>query len=191
LPFGCFAVLLLPLRTLGIDPGLRLTGYGCLEDGPLPRVVEAGVIRLNAKTSVADRLAELEADFVDLLERLRPDVVAMELLYAHYKHPATAIIMGHARGVLMLAVRKRNLPLVELRPTEIKKSLTGHGHAGKEQIQEGIRAELHLAARPEPADVADALAIALCACKRRRVGELMPIGVKRAKIPAGARTIRP
>jgi crossover junction endodeoxyribonuclease RuvC len=171
---------------LGIDPGLRLTGYACLEPacagadgafrgGRVARVagtgvatlVEAGVVRLKAGTSVADRLAELDADLREILERLRPSVVAVEKLYAHYKHPTTAIVMGHARGVVLLNVRRAGLALVELGATEVKKSLTGNGHAGKTQMQDGVRVQLGLAARPEPADVADAAAIALCALRRR------------------------
>ncbi|MBL8757283.1 MAG: crossover junction endodeoxyribonuclease RuvC [Phycisphaerae bacterium] len=160
------------MRLLGIDPGLRITGYGCVEaSAPAhtsrPRLVEAGVLRLNPKASVSDRLAELDADLHDLLDRLRPDAAAVELLFAHYQHPATAIVMGHARGVILLALRRRNLPLVELRPTEVKKSLTGHGHAAKTQMQDAVRAALGLAARPEPPDVADALAIAMCAAIRQ------------------------
>ncbi len=178
------------MRILGVDPGLRLTGYGCVDDQPAPstpsragrhagaspaiQLVEAGVIRLNAKQSISDRLAELDHDFRELVARLRPDLVAVEMLYAHYKHPTTAIVMGHARGVLLLAIRSANLPLVELRPTEIKKSLTGHGHASKEQMQEGVRIEMGLAARPEPSDVADALAIALCATRRRNLRAIAP-----------------
>ncbi|MGQ0628501.1 MAG: crossover junction endodeoxyribonuclease RuvC [Phycisphaerales bacterium] len=167
------------MRVLGIDPGLRLTGYGCLETPAQGRssavealVVEAGVIRLDVKRSVADRLTELDLDFRALLQRVRPDIVAVEMLFSHYKHPATAIIMGHARGVLLLATRQSRLPLVELRPTEVKKSLTGHGHADKSQMQRTIRAELRLAVEPKPPDVADALAIALCALRRRNVDDL-------------------
>jgi crossover junction endodeoxyribonuclease RuvC len=168
---------------LGIDPGLRITGYACLEPasrggagvGRVARtagvgvatLVEAGVVRLNAKLSIADRLAELDTDLRELLERLQPSVVAVEKLYAHYKHPTTAIVMGHARGVVLLNIRRAGLTLVELGATEVKKSLTGNGHAGKLQMQDGVRVQLGLAARPEPADVADAAAIALCAMRRR------------------------
>jgi crossover junction endodeoxyribonuclease RuvC len=130
-------------------------------------LVEAGVVRLNAKLSIADRLAELDTDLRELLERLQPSVVAVEKLYAHYKHPTTAIVMGHARGVVLLNIRRAGLTLVELGATEVKKSLTGNGHAGKLQMQDGVRVQLGLAARPEPADVADAAAIALCAMRRR------------------------
>ena len=94
------------------------------------------------------------------------EVVAVEMLFAHYKHPTTAIVMGHARGVLLLAVRRAGLRLMELRPTMVKKSLTGHGHAHKAQMQRAIQVEFGLAALPEPSDVADALAIALCASRR-------------------------
>jgi len=164
-----------PVRALGIDPGLRLTGYGCVEPAPAmrtaragARIVEAGVFRLDAKTSVSDRLAELSADLTELIERARPDLVAVEQLYAHYKHPATAIVMGHARGVILLAVRRAGLPLVELRPSEVKKAATGHGHAAKDQMQRAMQAEFNLPELPKPPDVADALAIALTALRRQR-----------------------
>ncbi len=163
------------VRVLGIDPGLRLTGYGCIEPlaraqaapGRSPvRVIEAGVFRLDAKSTVSDRLQELRRDFVDLLSRCEPQIVAVEALYAHYAHPATAIVMGHARGVILLSVREAGLKLVELRPAEVKKSATGYGQAVKEQVQRAMQAELGLAELPRPPDVADALAIALCAWRR-------------------------
>lgn len=159
-----------------------MTGYACLEPSGamaggrrgrvggagwgVARLVEAGVVRLNAKVSVSDRLMELDTDMRELLERLRPTVVAVEKLYAHYKHPTTAIVMGHARGVVLLNIRRSGARLIELGATEVKKSLTGNGHAGKPQMQDGVKAQLGLSARPEPADVADAAAIALCALRR-------------------------
>ncbi len=159
------------MKVLGIDPGLRVTGYGCVS-GSLPggTLVEAGVIRLARSSAgappIPDRLAELDTDLRALLERLRPDAVGVESLFAHYKHPATAIGMAHARGVILLAARRAGLRLVEIRPNEIKKFLTGHGHAGKRQMQEAVQAQLRLKAPPEPPDVADAIAIALCAAWR-------------------------
>ncbi len=165
------------MRVLGVDPGLRLTGYGCIEPGPSGyHIVEAGVFRLaragndGDTASVSSRLAELDRDFRDLLERLSPGVVAVEGLFAHYKHPATAIVMGHARGVLLLAVERRGLPLIELKPTEVKKSLVGWGHADKSQMQRVIQTEFKLPEPPSPPDVADALAIALCAAHRSGLG---------------------
>lgn len=159
------------MRTLGIDPGLRITGYGCVEgDAGEPELVEAGVIRLTrtgrSAASISERLEELDADVREVLDRLRPGVVAVEALFAHYKHPATAIAMGHARGVILLAVRRAGSRLVELRPNEVKKFMTGHGHAAKGQMQDAVRMRLRLPGRPEPADVADAIAIAMCAAWR-------------------------
>lgn len=171
------------MRVLGVDPGLRLTGYACLdaaEGAPeTPALVEAGVFRLTQRNhaddddagpktaaSVSARLVELDRDFRDALERLEPEVVAVESLFAHYKHPATAIVMGHARGVLLLAIRQAGRRLVELKPNEVKKSLTGHGHASKAQMQSAVQQVFALPEPPSPPDVADAIAIALCAARR-------------------------
>ena len=160
------------MRFLGIDPGLRLTGYGCVDGRAAePALVEAGVFRLAAERNgervpIADRLVELHRDLADLLRRLRPDAVAVEAVFAHYKHPATAIAMGHARGVILLCIRTAGLRLIELKPNEIKKFLTGHGHASKEQMQGAVQGRLRLVAPPEPPDVADAIAMALCAASR-------------------------
>lgn len=158
------------MRILGIDPGLRITGYGCVESGRLdPTLIEAGVFRLTGagkRETVSDRLLELETDISALIDRLRPESVAVEALFAHYKHPATAISMGHARGVILLSIRRAGLNLVELKPNEVKKFLTGNGHAGKEQMQEAVKDRLGLKSAPEPPDVADAIAIAMCAASR-------------------------
>lgn len=173
------------VRVLGIDPGLLITGYGCVEDGRAgnrrgasPALVEAGLIRLGGspasgksgrrRVSIAERLAELDEDLRGMLGRLRPDAAAVESLFAHYAHPATAIAMAHARGVILLNMRRAGLPLVELKPNTVKKFIAGHGHAGKSQVQEAVRSALRLAAAPEPPDVADAIAIALCAAWRLR-----------------------
>jgi crossover junction endodeoxyribonuclease RuvC len=161
------------VRFLGIDPGLRITGYGCVTPPSSGRaeatLIEAGVFKLKGagkRETVSDRLLELETDVAALIERLKPEAVAVEALFAHYKHPATAIAMGHARGVILLAIRRAELTLVELKPNEIKKFLTGNGHASKEQMQEAVKDRLCLRAVPEPPDVADAIAIAMCAASR-------------------------
>lgn len=157
-------------RVLGIDPGLRITGYGVVDIpaalGRPPRVVEAGVFRLSAKKSMEHRLMQLEADLVALIEECKPEVVAVEKLYAHYKHPRTAILMGHARGVILLAAARKELPVIHLPSTEVKKAVTGYGHASKAQMQRSIQAILSLPEAPSPPDVADALAIALTAARR-------------------------
>jgi crossover junction endodeoxyribonuclease RuvC len=150
-------------RILGLDPGLRLTGYGVIEYHPVrPVLLDGGVIRLNEKTSLADRLVELETELDNLLDEYKPDVVAVEQLYSHYAHPRTAILMGHARGVILLSARRRGIRTEQFAANRIKQSLTGHGHASKLQMQRSIQALWNLAEPPEPPDVADALAIALC-----------------------------
>ena len=99
---------------------------------------------------------------MEVLEQFRPEVVVVEQLYAHYDHPRTAILMAHARGVIFLAAAQRGLPVVSYNATRIKKTITGNGRASKEQVQRTIQRELGLAELPEPPDVADALAAALC-----------------------------
>jgi crossover junction endodeoxyribonuclease RuvC len=154
------------VRILGIDPGTRLTGYGVIDHDPAnplrPGLVDGGVIRLDEKKPVGERLVELERELSDLLEEHRPRAVAVEEVYAHYKHPKTAVIMAHARGVMLLCAHRRNLPVHELAANRVKQNLTGHGHAKKEQMQRAIQAQWNLAEPPDPPDVADALAVALC-----------------------------
>jgi len=154
------------LRVLGIDPGLQTTGYAIVEVRPLgPHVCEAGVVRSaegRATTDMAPRLRALYDGIVEVVEQYHPGVMVVEQLYAHYNHPRTAILMGHARGVILLAAGQRGVPVLSYNATRIKKTITGNGHASKEQMQRTIQRELGLAALPEPPDVADALAAALC-----------------------------
>lgn len=151
------------MRILGIDPGLRLTGYGVVDHHAVrPKLVDAGVIRLTAKSPIPDRLVELEAELDALLEEHKPDVCAVEQLYAHYNHPRTAILMGHARGVILLAARRRGARVEQFAANRIKIAVSGNGHASKIQMQKAIQAQWNLAKPPEPPDVADALAVALC-----------------------------
>lgn len=154
-------------RILGIDPGLLVTGYGVIEfANRRTAVCEAGVIKGSASQSapseMPERLAELYRGVGEILDQFQPASMAVEQLYAHYAHPRTAILMGHARGVLLLAAAERSIPVASYSPTQIKKTITGHGRASKEQMQHAICRELGLPAVPEPPDVADALAVALC-----------------------------
>ena len=151
------------LRILGIDPGLNITGYGVLEaDAGRLRLCEAGVIRGKSRGSLAKRLIEIHDGVAEVIAGLKPNVMALEELYSHYARPRTAILMGHARGVICLAGAQAGLNVVHYSATQIKKVLTGNGRAPKLQMQQAIRHELALAAVPEPPDVADALAVALC-----------------------------
>ena len=162
-------------RILGIDPGLRLTGFGVvsLAGGQLePTLVEAGVIRLNGKWSMEQRLLQLHEELGELIGQTKPTELVVEKLYAHYKHPRTAILMGHARGVILLCAKQAGVPVAHLPSTEVKKSVTGYGHASKEQMQEAVRSQFRLAEAPSPPDVADALAIALTHARRLAVQRL-------------------
>jgi crossover junction endodeoxyribonuclease RuvC len=152
-----------PLRILGIDPGLNTTGYGVVEivQGR-PCLVEAGVVRGKARHSLTKRLQAIHAGVVDVIGSLQPNVMALEQLYSHYDRPTTAILMGHARGVICLAATQHNIEVVDYAATQIKKILTGNGRAQKLQVQQAIGHELNLTSSPESPDVADALAIALC-----------------------------
>ena len=156
------------MRILGIDPGLKLTGYGVLDwtapEHPLrpPALVDAGVIRLAAKDPMPARLLELECELDQLFEEFRPQVCAVETLYAHYAHPRTAILMGHARGVILLVAARHGAQIEQFTANRIKQSVTGYGHASKEQMQLAIQSQWNLPEPPEPPDVADALAVALC-----------------------------
>ncbi len=157
------------MRILGIDPGLNITGYGCVDlaDGELePSLVEAGVFRLARKTSMVHRINQLYQDLSELLDELKPDQMAVEKLFSHYRHVRTAILMGHARGVVLLAGRQHDVVISELAATEVKKAVTGNGHASKRQVQETVMVQCNLSELPEPPDVADGIAIALCAARR-------------------------
>lgn len=152
---------------LGLDPGLLVTGYGVVQwhnDGAAPTVLDAGVIKAHASGDLASRLAVLYGGLRDVMAEYQPDAVALEELYTHYDRPRTAILMGHARGVLCLAAHVAGRPLFHYSATAVKKAVSGSGRAPKSQIQWAVARHLHLALPPEPADVADALAVALCHC---------------------------
>jgi len=152
-------------RILGIDPGLNITGYGLLEVLSLGvRVVEAGVVRGSDRRSLERRLKEVYSGIGEVIGSLHPTCIAIEELYSHYERPRTAILMGHARGVICLAAVENEIPIHPYAATRIKKILTGNGRAPKPQMQLAICRELKLEKSPEPPDVADALAIALCHC---------------------------
>jgi crossover junction endodeoxyribonuclease RuvC len=153
-------------RILGVDPGLQVTGYAVLEARPRgPHVCEAGIIRSaegRATTDMAQRLRVLYDGIVEVLDQFHPSAAVVEQLFAHYDHPRTAILMAHARGVIFLAAALRGISVESYAATQIKKTVTGSGRASKEQVQHVIQRELGLSQLPEPPDVADALAVALC-----------------------------
>ncbi len=147
----------------GIDPGLGATGYAVVRmNGGRAAILDAGVCRSQPAAGLAARLACVEHDINAVLTEHCPGVVAVEQLYSHYNHPRTAILMGHVRGVVLLAAGRMGIDVRSYSATRIKRYLTGNGRASKMQVQRAIQLTLGLPKLPEPADVADALAIALC-----------------------------
>lgn len=161
---------------LGIDPGLGTTGYGLISTGVDPAstvLVDAGTIRTDRKDPFPERLAELYDGLKELLRASRPEVMGLEEVFSHYRHPATAVIMAHARAVLCLAATHEGVRVVALPSTRIKKVVTGNGRASKAQVSGMVCRILGL--RPEavrPDDVSDALAaaIALSEEEKRNAG---------------------
>lgn len=150
-------------RILGIDPGLNTTGYGILDrTGRSPRLVEAGVVRGKARGTLSERVRDIYSGLTDIINSFSPSALALEELYSHYQRPKTAILMGHARGVICLAAANAGISVNGYSATQVKKILTGSGRAPKTQVQFAVQRELGLNEMPEPADVADALAIAMC-----------------------------
>lgn len=148
---------------LGIDPGLRTSGYGVIMlDRSQYKVIDAGTISVSADQSMEHRLNAIYKDFNSLLDQHSIDIIAIEELYAHYNHPRTSVLMAHARGLFLLTAAQRDIKIQGFSATRVKKSLTGNGRATKEQMQLAITQQLGLKVVPQPADVADALAIAMC-----------------------------
>ena len=142
-----------PSRILGIDPGLTITGYGVLEIAlPRPKLCEAGMIRTadDDATDLAEKVLSVYKGVVEVIAQFQPEVLAVEQLYSHYEHPRTAILMGHARGVIFLAAAQADIPVVSYAATAVKKIVTGNGRASKEQVQRTIQSEFGMATAPDP-----------------------------------------
>ncbi len=149
------------MRILGIDPALRVTGYGVIDgNGTRIRLVEAGVV--SPKVGALElRLQQLHAAMVEIIIQTHPNVVVIEELYTTYKSPGTAILMGHARGVLALASAQAGIPVHTIGHAHVKRALVGSGSARKEQVGAMVARMLGLRSAPRPHDVSDALALAL------------------------------
>ena len=151
------------MRILGVDPGLITTGYGIVEFCSSDMwLVEAGVVRSDTSLPLEQRLSALYDGIMEVFTEYRPDAMALEEIYSHYEYPKTAILMGHARGVLCLAAAKCGVPVYSYSATHIKSVITGSGTASKQQVQRMIQERLDLSRVPRPNDVADALAVAIC-----------------------------
>jgi crossover junction endodeoxyribonuclease RuvC len=168
------------VRLLGIDPAIGCTGYGVIDAVKSgPRVVEAGTIDTAPALPLATRLAEIHEQIEAILAEHKPDRMAIEALYAHYRHPRTAIIMGHARGVVMLAAARRGLEVLDLPATQVKRCLTGNGRASKQQVQRAVQVALGLNRLLGPLDVSDALAVALTALQESEQPRRLAAGATR------------
>ena len=150
-------------RYMGIDPGLNRTGYAVLDRSTGgPTVREGGVIRSTRSLSLAERVHEIGTGVREVMDEFQPCVMAIEQVFSLVRNPKSALLMAHARGVILMAAAERDVPVVHYTPTQIKRLLTGSGRASKEQIQHAVKNELGLDRVPEPNDVADAFAVALC-----------------------------
>jgi crossover junction endodeoxyribonuclease RuvC len=153
------------MRIIGIDPALHTTGFGIIDwDGEHFALVAAGTITTDPRQPHLKRLERIYSCTTKLLEEYTPDAMVLEKLYAHHHHPATAYVLGQARGVICLACAGSGLPLVEYAATRVKKALTGKGLASKLQVQKMVASMLGLASLPAKYDVTDALALAIAFC---------------------------
>jgi crossover junction endodeoxyribonuclease RuvC len=150
------------VKIFGIDPGSERTGYGCVEtDGSRHRIVMCGAVGAPASASFSDKLFEIHRRLVELLAECRADSVAIENIF-YAANVRSALKLGHARGVAMLAAVEAGVPVFEYTPAEIKRAVVGYGRADKPQVQQMVKLLLGLDAVPSPHDAADALAIAIC-----------------------------
>jgi crossover junction endodeoxyribonuclease RuvC len=146
----------------GIDPGSERTGYGCIDtDGRRHRLVACGAISSPAHTAFPERLHVIHLGLVRLLAECRPDCVAIENIF-HARNVRSALKLGHARGVALLAASAAGLPIAEYTPAEIKRAVVGFGRAEKQQVGQMVKLLLGMAAVPSPHDAADAIAVAIC-----------------------------
>jgi crossover junction endodeoxyribonuclease RuvC len=149
-------------RILGIDPGLDITGYGVMDiKSGLPVLVEAGVIRTSHKDRLEKRLKIIYSQLAQLIKDTRPNIGVVEQLYSHYKHPMTAILMAHARGMVLFCLSQHNLEIIGYPAKTAKIAITGSGNASKAQVQRVINRMLNLKDTERPVDVTDALALCL------------------------------
>lgn len=165
------------MRIIGIDPGLNITGYGIIEtDGRNVSLKESGYIKTNAKEELTKRLAQIRSELSMILEDSRPEAMVLEKLYSHYRHPVTASLLGHARGVICSLAEEKNIPFFEYPATRVKKTTTGSGHASKIQVQKMI--EHIFGAKPSslgPLDATDAISLAVTHALIRRTKPLTGI----------------
>ncbi|MFQ5872705.1 MAG: crossover junction endodeoxyribonuclease RuvC [Dehalococcoidia bacterium] len=150
------------MRVLGIDPGTIRMGYGILEESDRgTALVGCGVLKASAKLPVEERLQQLYASLLEVVEEWRPNHVAIEEPFVH-RNVRSAMMVGEAKAVAILAATGRGIPISRYAPRQVKQAVTSYGGSGKEQVQEMVRLQLGLDSPPEPLDASDAIAVALC-----------------------------
>ncbi len=178
------------MKVFGIDPGSARTGYGCVQsDGTRHRLIVSGAITISPSRPFPEKLKVIHAELAALLAQYRPDCVAIENLF-HAVNARSALKLGHARGVAMLAAVEAGVPIVEYTPAEVKQAVVGYGRAEKGQVQSMIQLLLGLTDPPAPFDAADALAIAVCHLHRMNMG-LATDGALRPSKATSWRAFRP
>ncbi len=161
------------MRVLGIDPGTAITGYAVVEEtGSALQLITIGVVRTPAKTPLPQRLQQIYAGVREVVVSYQPERAAVEELFFS-RNARTAMAVGHARGVTLLALVDAGLPIAEYTPMQIKQAVTGYGNADKHQVQEMVRMLLQLDAAPRPDDAADAAAVAICHLHRMKMEGLL------------------
>ena len=179
------------MKVFGIDPGSARTGYGCVQsDGSRHRMVACGAITIPAANAFPEKLRIIHVELGALIARHRPDVVAIENLF-HAVNARSALKLGHARGVAMLAAVEAGVPIVEYTPAEVKQSVVGYGRAEKGQVQSMVQLLLGLTEPPAPFDASDALAIAVCHLHRMNLRGAGGAGRRSRKPPAAPRAGAP
>jgi crossover junction endodeoxyribonuclease RuvC len=150
------------VKIFGIDPGSERTGFGCVESsGSRHRLIACGALTVPARATFPERLSVIHAGLAVLLARHRPDCVAVESIF-YARNVRSALKLGHARGVALLAAAEAGITVVEYAPAEIKRAVVGYGRADKPQVQQMVKLLLGLDTVPSPHDAADALAVAIC-----------------------------
>jgi len=150
------------MRILGVDPALSITGYGVVDLRKNKfTLLEAGIVKTSVQQTLSERLDKIYLAIIKLITDTKPDTVVLEKLFAHYRHPTTAYLLGQARGVICLACARKDLPMAEYAATRIKKAIVGNGLASKYQVQRMVVNILNLSKLPSYTDVTDALALAI------------------------------
>jgi crossover junction endodeoxyribonuclease RuvC len=165
---------------LGVDPGTQTTGYGVVvrSDGGAVSLSECGVIRTDASRDLAHRLRDIFEGISDVIARHHPDTVAVEGIF-YARNVRTTVVLGHARGAILLAATLRDIAVAEYAPATVKSAIVGHGKATKDQVQFMVQQLLRLRTAPKPADAADGIAVALAHC----FAGVLPAGAISGAVP--------